>query len=164
MATGSFIAIAAGIAALALSGVIVAHFAMRRTTMNLQTVGCAFAAAALAIVAGCASNNVSTIPYANVPDFPATNPAQVQILRAEPTRPHVKLGEINVEASSSPPPSVQEVDGMLRSAAAKLGADAAVVVVDTTQPGLPVASGAWWSRTTTSRGAREVIAVAIKYR
>jgi len=59
---------------------------------------------------------------------------------------------------------VQEVDGMLRSAAAKLGADAVVVVVDTTQPGLPVASGTWWNRGFTPRAAREVVAVAIKYR
>jgi hypothetical protein len=88
----------------------------------------------------------------------------VQILRAEPARPHVKLGEITVDAFSSPPPTPPEVDGMLRTAAAKLGADAAVVVVDTTQPGLPVASGTWWGRTPMNRTAREVIAVAVKYR
>ncbi len=131
--------------------------------MTLPTMRCVFAAAVLAI-AGCASTNVSTIPYPNVGDFPPTNPAQVQILRTEPARPHVKLGEITVDATSSPPPTAQEVDGMLRMAAARLGADAAVVVVDTTQPGLPVASGTWWGRTPMSRAAREVIAVAVKYR
>ena len=88
----------------------------------------------------------------------------MQILRTEPSRPHVKLGEITVDATSSPPPTAQEVDGMLRMAAAKLGADAAVVVVDTTQPGLAVASATWWGRTPMSRAAREVIAVAVKYR
>jgi hypothetical protein len=121
------------------------------------------AAAALAI-AGCASTNVSTIPYPNVPEFPATDPAKVQILRAEPARPHVKLGEITVDVSASPPPTPQEVDGMLRLSAAKLGADAAVIVSDTAQPGLPVASGTWWGRTPMSRTGREVIAVAVKLR
>jgi hypothetical protein len=53
---------------------------------------------------------------------------------------------------------------MLRVAASRLGADAAVVVVDTTQPGLPVASATWWGRTPSSRAAREVVAVAVKYR
>ncbi len=131
--------------------------------MTLQTMRSILAAAVLAI-AGCAGTNVSTTPYPNVGDFPPTEPARVQILRAEPARPHVKLGEITVDASSSPPPTPQEVDGKLRAAAAKLGADAAVVVVDTTQPGLPVAGGTWWGRTPMSRTAREVIAVAVKYR
>jgi hypothetical protein len=130
---------------------------------TLRALHLALAVATLTIV-GCASTNVSTIPYPNVPEFPATDPAKMQILRAEPARPHVKLGEITVDVSSSPPPTPQEVDGMLRMAAAKLGADAAVIVSDTTQPALPVASGTWWGRTPMSRSAREVIAVAIRYR
>jgi hypothetical protein len=133
------------------------------TTLTLPTMRCVIAAAVLAI-AGCASTNVSTIPYPNVGDFPPTDPARVQILRAEPARSHVKLGEITVDASSSPAPTPQEIDGMLRIAAARLGADAAVVVVDTTQPGLPVASATWWGRTPSSRAAREVIVVPVKYR
>ena len=118
--------------------------------------------AAVALTAACASSNVSTIPYPNLPDFPATDPARVEILRVEPARPHVKLGEIMVEISSTPPPSVQEVDGMLRVAAAKLGADAAVVVSNPMAPGA-VASSAWWSGAAT-RTTRELIAVAVKYR
>ena len=121
------------------------------------------AAAALALAAGCAGTNVSTIPYPNVPDFPPTDPAQVQILRTEPSRPHVKLNEITVNVSSSPPPSAQEVDGSLRMAASRLGADAAVIVDDPTQAGAGVASRAWWGSTPTA-GTREVIAVAVKYR
>jgi hypothetical protein len=134
--------------------------------MTMTTVRVLHPALALAalVIAGCASTNVSTIPYPNVPEFPAADPAKVQILRVEPARPHVKLGEITVDVSSSPPPTPQEVDGMLRMAAAKLGADAAVIVSDTTQPGAPVASGTWWGRTPMSRAAREVIAVAVRYR
>ena len=41
--------------------------------MTLPTMRCVLAAAVLAI-AGCASTNVSTIPYPNVGDFPPTDP------------------------------------------------------------------------------------------
>jgi hypothetical protein len=132
--------------------------------MKLQTVSSVLAATAVILAAGCASPSTFTIPYPNAGDFPPTDPARVQILRAEPARPHVKLGEITIDASSSPPPTAQEVDGQLRLAAAKLGADAAVIVVDATRPGLPVASPTWWSRTTAPRASREVIAVAVRYR
>jgi hypothetical protein len=134
--------------------------------MALRTLWLIFAAIAVAIGAGCASTNVSTIPYPNVPTFQPTDPARVQILRAEPTRPQVKLAEIIVAAAEpvGSPPSVQEADEKLRAAAAKLGADAAVIVSDTIQPGLPVATGTWWGRSPGTHNAREVIAVAVKYR
>ena len=126
----------------------------------LKLAGVLLAAAVLA--AGCAGTNVSTIPYPNVPAFPQTDPAKVQILRTEPARPHVKLGEVTVDVSSSPPPSAQEIDGLLRLAAAKLGADAAVIVDDPT--GGAIASKGWWGRTPMSRASREVVAVAVRYR
>ena len=117
------------------------------------------AAAALAAVAGCATPNVATIPYPNMPAFPATNPAQVTILRAEPTRPHVRLGEITVDSRAA---TAQQVTAGLRTAAAKLGADAAVVVVDS--QGGAVASSAWWGGTPPGTIAGpDVIAVAIRY-
>jgi len=132
--------------------------------MTLRRIQTTCAAATLALAAGCAGVNVSTVPYPNVPYFPPTDAARVQILRAEPARQHVKLGEVTVDVSSSPPPSAQEVDGSLRTAAAKLGADAAVVVADPTQPGARVAAAGWWGRTPTGQTNREVIAVAVKYR
>jgi hypothetical protein len=122
------------------------------------------AMAVLVAAAGCASTNVSTIPYPNVPAFPQTDPAKVQILRAEPARPHVKLGEVTVDVSSSPPPSAQEIDGLLRLAAARLGADAVVIVDDPTAPGAQVASRGWWGRTPVRAASRELIAVAVRYR
>ena len=51
---------------------------------------------------------------------------------------------------------------MCSAVAVKLGADAAVVVANPMSPGA-VASSAWWSGAAT-RTARELIAVAVKYR
>jgi hypothetical protein len=131
------------------------------TDMDLRTIKSTLAAAALLVAAGCASVDVSTIPYPDVPVFAPTDPARVQLLRAEPARPVVKLGEITVDVTSRPPPTAQEVDGLLRTAAAKLGADAAVLVVDALRPG-EVAPLQWWGRTATGQG--KVIAVAVRYR
>jgi hypothetical protein len=131
--------------------------------MNIPAFNALVAAAAMMLAAGCASTGaVSTIPYPDVGSYPPTDAARVQILRAEPARPHVQLAEITVDVSSSPPPTAQEVDGLLRSAAAKLGADAAVVVADSLQPRAGVASSSWWRGTTSGQG--KVIAVAVRYR
>ena len=129
--------------------------------MTVRSINAALAATVLAVAAGCASTSVSTIPYPNVPVFPPTDAASVQILRVEPARPHIKLGEITVAVPASPAPSVHEVDNILRTAAARLGADAAVLVVDPIQPTAGVASGNWWHGTSSGR---EAIAVAVKYR
>jgi hypothetical protein len=134
--------------------------------MGRSTVRVLLLVAVSAAFVGCASTNVSTIPYPNVPAFQASDPARIQVLRAEPARAHVKLAEIIVAAAepSGSPPSVQDVDDKLRTAAAKLGADAVVIVQDSIQPGLPVATGTWWGRIPGTHDARAVIGVAIKYR
>jgi hypothetical protein len=134
--------------------------------MARSTVRVLFLVAVSAAIFGCASTNVSTIPYPNVPAFQATDPARIQVLRAEPPRAHAKLAEFIVAAAepSGSSPSVQDVDDKLRTAAAKLGADAVVIVQDSIQPGLPVATGTWWGRTPGTHDAREVTGVAIKYR
>ena len=71
-------------------------------------------------------------------------PAQVQILRTVPTRPHVRLGEVTAEPSSDSVP-VTEIE----AACAKpqqMGADAAVVVYDKTQTTGAYVTGPWWGR------------------
>ena len=131
--------------------------------MTLPTMRCVFAAAVLAI-AGCASTNVSTIPYPNVGDFPLDRPCA----GADPahrTGPAARQARRDHRRRHLQPAA--DGAGGRRHAphgGGELGADAAVVVVDTTQPGLAVASGTWWGRTPMSRAAREVIAVAVKYR
>ena len=41
-------------------------------------------------------------PYLGGPTFPPTDPAQVAILRSEPSRPHERLGEVFAEPSGDP--------------------------------------------------------------
>ena len=118
--------------------------------------------AALIVVVGCASS-VSTIRYANVPDYPPNAPANVQILRSEPARPHQQLGEITVAAPGNTESAAREVEEKLRTAAARLGASAVVLVVDPLQPD-KVASRTWWGGPAGARSGRDVIGVAIRYR
>ena len=58
----------------------------------------------------------------------------VRILRTEPTAPHDRLGEIVVDASTDPAPPVTEIERKMVEAAAKMGANAVVVVLDRVQP------------------------------
>jgi hypothetical protein len=64
------------------------------TKMNtaLRYVTLFAAAATIWLTTGC--NTVSTSVRQDIggPTYPPANPAQVQILRAAPTRPHVPLG------------------------------------------------------------------------
>jgi hypothetical protein len=131
--------------------------------MDLRALAGTLAAATLLIAAGCAGMSVSTIRYANVPDFPPRAPASVQILRSEPAQPHQQLAEITVTAPANTAPAAQEVEEKLRTAAASLGANAVVLVVDPLQPG-NVASRTWWGAPAGAGTGRDVIGVAIRYR
>ena len=119
------------------------------------------ATAALIVVVGCASS-VSTIRYANVPDYPPNAPANVQILRSEPARPHQQLGEITVAAPGNRRQRARS-GGETARGAASLGASAVVLVVDPLQPD-NVASRTWWGGPAGARTGRDVIGVAIRYR
>jgi hypothetical protein len=120
------------------------------------------AAVALVALTGC--NTVSTSIRQDIggPTYPPTDPAQVQILRTAPTRPHVRLGEVTVQPSSDSVP-VTEIEAALQKAAAKMGADAAVVVYDKTQTTGAYVTGPWWGRQVQTIQGRVIIAVAIKY-
>jgi hypothetical protein len=58
---------------------------------------------------------------------------------------------------------VTKIEEAIRKGAAKLGADAAVVVYDATRPTGAVVMGPWWGRTVDTIQGRMIIAVAIKY-
>jgi hypothetical protein len=120
------------------------------------------AVAMLFALTGC--NTVSTSVRQDIggPTYAPSDPAQVQILRTQPTRPHVRLGEVQVEPSSDSVP-VAEIEAALRKAAAKMGADAAVVVYDRTQTTGAYVTGPWWGRQVQTVQGRVIIAVAIKY-
>jgi hypothetical protein len=119
------------------------------------------ALAVLSVLSGCAYVSVETRPYLAVPSYPPTDPALVQILHSAPTRPHERLGEISLEPQGNPP--VAEMEAKLRQAAAKMGADAAVIVADRTRWLGAYESGPWWGREISAQYGRIIIVVAIRY-
>jgi len=116
------------------------------------------------LLTSCASISSNTVQYVGVPHFAPSDPASVEILRTEPTRPHDRLGEIIVDASTDPAPPIAKVEERLRKEAAKLGADAAVVVYDRIQPVGVFVSGTYWSRSASTITGRKLIGIAIKYK
>jgi len=66
--------------------------------------------------------------YPDTPRFAPTNPADVELLRREPRREHIRLGEVWIR----PDPRMDRfyVEGVLREKAARMGADALVIVAD----------------------------------
>jgi hypothetical protein len=66
--------------------------------------------------------------YPDVPRFAPTNPAGVELLRRDPRRDHIRLGEVWIR----PDPGMDRfyVEGVLREKAAVMGADALVIVAD----------------------------------
>jgi hypothetical protein len=113
-------------------------------------------------LSACSTVSVSSIGYLGVPQFAPTDPNGVEIMRREPSRPHEKLGEVYLKPSGSP--SVAEMEQAIRTEAAKLGADAAVLVFDKTKRIGTVYQGPWWARSSYAVYGRRVVAVAIHYK
>jgi len=131
-----------------------------KLTKSVLTV--ALAATALLVLAGCQTVSTSHTQDIGAPKFPPSDPAQVQILRTEPTRAHVKLGEVRAQPSSEDV-DVTKIETALKQEAAKMGADAAVVVYDKTQVVGAQVVGGWLNRSVDPIEGRVVIAIAIKY-
>jgi hypothetical protein len=122
-----------------------------------------FTALALLVAAtGCNSIPTQTTQYVGVQAYPPTDPASVEILRTAPTKPHVRLGEITAEPSSTSTPT-PEIESKLQQAGAKLGANAVVIVVDRTQATGAVVTGGWYDRQVTPEIGRVIKGVAIRY-
>src|SRR4029450_2795383 len=119
---------------------------------------------AVVMLGACATVDVTTTEDVDAPRYQPTEPTAVQILRTEPTVPHDRLGEVMVDASTDPAPPIVEVEQKLCKAAAKLGADAVVVVYDRTQPVAAYVSGPWWGRSIETISGRKLIAVALRFR
>ncbi len=117
---------------------------------------------ALLATTGCNTISVQTRQDIGVPTFAPSDPTTVQILRTEPTKPHVRLGEITVEPPSVETP-VPQIEAKLQQAAAKLGANAVVIVVDRTQVMGATVMGGWYNRQVSPDIGRVVIAVPIRY-
>ncbi len=117
--------------------------------------------AAFSSLAGCSYVTVDSRHYLAVPVYPPTDPATIQILHAAPVRPHERLGEIELTPEGNPP--IAEIEAKLRQAAADMGADAAVIVADTTRLTGEYVTGPWWGRQVYPQYGRVIIAVAIRY-
>lgn len=132
---------------------------------GVQRRGVALATAGIAVMFGlaaCSTVSVSSMRYVGAPAFAPTEPSWVELLRRPPGRPHERLGEVRVEPSGNPP--VAEIEQAIRVEAAKLGADAAVLVYDRTRRVGTVVQGPWWGRTASPIYGRVIIAVAIRYK
>ena len=66
--------------------------------------------------------------YPDMPRFAPTDPGRVDLLRNEPRREHIRLGEVWIRPK--PMMGRNYVEGMLRENAAAMGADALVIVAD----------------------------------
>ena len=115
----------------------------------------------LSSVSGCSTVSSRNQPYLGVPSYSATESQHVQVVAAEPTTPHYHLGEVFVNVSGEP--SKERIENAIRKQAAKLGADAAVIVYDRTHL-FPVVYVDWWGATVSHDRQRDIVAVAIHYK
>jgi hypothetical protein len=119
-------------------------------------------ATGLLLTTGCNTVSIDSKQYLGLPNYAPTNPAEVQVLRKEPAEPHVQLGEIRAEPSSDDV-SAQKIETALKNAAAKLGANAVVIVYDRTQVTGAMVSGPWYGRSVQQIEGRVIIGVAIRF-
>ena len=105
-----------------------------------------------------------TIEYLGVSRFPPSEASKIAILKEPPTRTHERLGEVIIDVSTDPAPAVAKIEAKLKEKAAKLGADAVVIVQDKAETAGFVVMGPWWSNSYSPVMGREIVAVAIKYK
>jgi hypothetical protein len=117
--------------------------------------------ATLFLLTGCNTIQVQSTAYLGTPTYPPTDPVTVQILQTAPTQPNVRLGEITVEPSGTP--TKAEIQQKLQVAAAKMGANAVVIVSDKTQIMGDIVVGGWYDREIAPEMGRVITAVAIRY-
>jgi hypothetical protein len=96
--------------------------------------------------------------YPDVPRFAPTHPAHVELLRREPKRSHLRLGEVWIR----PEPNMGRgyVEGVLREQAARMGADALVIMVDRFFHE-PVYE---WGHSPGAYRERQIIGIGIRYK
>jgi hypothetical protein len=118
--------------------------------------------AGLVAVTGCKTVSTRSHQYLGVQTLSPSDPAQVQILRQMPTRPHEKLGEVEAQPSSNGVGN-QQIEQALQKAAAKLGANAVVIVADHTQVVGATVTGPLWAQSVNTISGRVILGVAIRY-
>ena len=113
----------------------------------------------LAGTQGCVQ--VQSRQYIGVQAFSATKADAVEVLRTPPTRPHLRLGEITVEPQTNT--SVKTIEEKFRGAAAKMGANAVVIVADRTELMGVRETGPWYDAEASPITGRVIMGVAIRY-
>lgn len=130
---------------------------------SLRTLAPLAAGALATLVTGCNTVSIQSKQYLGLPQYPATDPSTVQILREIPQVPNVKIGEISAEPQGNPP--IQQIEQKLRTAGAAMGANAVVIVVDRTMvTGATVLGGPFWGGASiVPDTGRVIIGVAIRF-
>ncbi len=132
--------------------------------MNRRTrwLGAGAACATMVLFSGCKTVSTSSHPYLGGTSYPPTDPAQVVILREQPAAPHVNVGEVQAQPSSSRVGNPQ-IEQALRKQAAKMGANAVVVVADRDQIVGATLTGPAWARSVNPISGRVITGIAIRY-
>lgn len=111
---------------------------------------------------GCSYVSVQSHRYLGMPEFPSTDPAGIEILHAPPPSPHERIGEITLIPQGNP--AIQEIEKKLKTAAADMGADAVVIVTDSTRQTGEYMTGPWWDGQIYPEWGRVIVGVAIRYK
>jgi hypothetical protein len=115
---------------------------------------------AMLMLAGCSSISANTHAYLGTSRYQPTDPSGVEILADEPSQPGERLGEVILGVEGSP--TRENIEGRLKVAAAKLGADAVFIIYDKTHI-YPMVFGGTGTRAMTENLRRDIVAVAYKY-
>lgn len=134
-----------------------------KSSKALSLVVLALAAVPLALAVGCNTMTVKENLYPGVSGapFPPTDAAAVELLRTEPPKPHVRIGEIVLDPTGAP--DLATIEQRFREETAKVGGDAAVLVLDRTRSMGSVYSGPWWARNEDTMYGKVIVAVAIRW-
>ncbi len=97
--------------------------------------------------------------YPGTPRFRPTHPADVEFLRREPRREHIRLGEVWIRPNRGM--DRFDVENILRENAARMGADALVIVADR-YFGEGVVFNYWRGRRAVYE--RHIVGIAISFR
>jgi hypothetical protein len=117
---------------------------------------------ALLLLAGCSTGKVESKLYPGVPLYAPINPKNVEILRSAPSRPYQQMGEIHIQPHDNP--SQKEIFKKFKKAAAKMGADAVILVADKSMlTGGPVADPKWWNGELNPGSDKNIVGIAIWY-
>jgi hypothetical protein len=112
---------------------------------------------------GCNTVSMNRTPYAGVAKFPQNaDPAQIQILHQWPDGPFVALGEVTAQPNTDKV-KAQKITESIQNEAAKMGANAVVIVSDKNQLVGVSYAGPWFAQMATPIMGTVITGVAIHY-